>query len=256
MAAARRMLHRRVGVAAGGNVLATLTDIRSAADVLRWASWGSYGETIRLNVGVPHLVMQGGFNFSQSSHPFVAALSEGIGALESFYSQCSPGSLCEYHGVQDASEKDWLVPAWEVPWIQRVARLPPPGECGLGPEHGVSFYGPVSPDKLALEYRRLVELRAAIQNGGYQPGLYGDIDGYFMLDQQGQYRFFVRGGKHRAAVLAHLGWTHVPVVFKREWPRVVRLRDSSEWPLVHDGTLAEPAARAVFSSYFSGARFG
>jgi len=248
--AVRRVLHERTGLVAGRTASAQTIDIRDDDDVIRWSAWGSYGEAIRMYVDSPHLVMQGALNFGDSSHPFLQALSKGKSTLGQYYESRAPSTLCELHSIKGATTEDERVAAWEVPWIQRVQRTPPPGECGLGPEHGVSFYGPVSPSKLALEYERLVVLRDRIERRGYHPELYGDIDGYFLRNEQGDFRFFVRGGKHRAAVLVHLGMQRIPVVFKRDWPRTVRLGDAASWPMVLDGSLSSRTAQAVFASYF------
>lgn len=250
MAALRRLVHERTGLAICESEGKVEVDVNTVDDVTRWVAWGSYGESIRLKVPASNLVMQGALKFGDSSHPFVAALSQGKEALGHYYASRTPMSLCDLHSIAQASAADLRVPAWEVPWIQRVKRAAPPGECGLGPEHGVSFYGPVSPRKLALEHQRLTEIRDQIATKGYQPDLYGDINGYFMCDERGGFRFFVRGGKHRAAVLAHLGWSKIPVVFKQDWPRAIWLEHASFWPMVSNGTLSEQAAKAVFLAYF------
>jgi len=224
--------------------------ITSRDEAARWTQWGGYGEALRLLLPTDALVMQGGIGFGDPSHPFVAAIREGCVALETYYSRVQPKSLVEWHQVDPADPRETAVPAWEVPWIERVDRLPPPGECGLVAEHGVSFYGPVTREKLSLEYRRLTSLAESIAANGYRPDRHGDIDGYFMFDEDSQFRFFVRGGKHRAAALAATGTAMVPVAFKQDWPRHVALRDSPDWPLVRDGQLSESVARQIFLKYF------
>jgi hypothetical protein len=233
---------------------ATEVPLQTRADVIRWSQWGSYGERLRLLVPTEKAVMQGGASFADPSHHFRLALDHGHYALEEFYRHMQPSSLVDWHSVETERQEDRAVPAWEVPWIQRIDRLAPPGEAGLDASHGVSFYGPVSPQKVTLEYERLSGLRRRIVSDGYRPDLFGDVDGYFMLDDGNDFRFFVRGGKHRAAVLASLERKYMPVAFKQDWPRLVRLADSSSWPLVADGTLSENSARAVFLSYFNKAK--
>lgn len=221
-----------------------------SATARRWSQWGSYGKRLRMEVPVSRLVMQGGMHFIDPMHPFQRGLDSGLDGLLQYYSENCPDSLLAWHGLDAHEPGDSRVPPWELPWIQREVRLPPPGEGGLGPEHGVSFYGPVSNDKLRLELGRLQGLVAAIRRDGYRPDLFGDIVGYFMFDECGDFRFFVRGGKHRAAVLAWLGHESVPVAFKPDWPRAVELVAARDWPLVMDGSLSVEAARRVFKQYF------
>jgi hypothetical protein len=123
------------------------------------------------------------------------------------------------------------------------------GEKGLGPEHGISLFGPCTREKIELEFARLTETFASIKAHGYLPDRFGDITGYFLLDN-GQFRFVVRGGKHRAAALAAMGRTHLPVRLKPGWVPVVSLDTLAEWPLVQTGGIAAPAARRVFERYF------
>ena len=225
-------------------------DLLSARDVVAWVHWGGYGECVRFRIPVENAVMQGGVSFSSPKHHFRAALEHGKDALAGFYQRVQPRSLVEWHGIEPARPEDSHIPAWEVPWIQRPTRSPPPGEGGLSAAEGISFYGPVSLRKVELEYSKLITVRKSIERHGYRPDLYGDIDGYFMLNDDGDYRFFVRGGKHRAAVLASLGQTWMPVSFKRDWPRAVRLSDSRNWPMVLSGHISESVAREVFTNYF------
>lgn len=81
------------------------------------------------------------------SHPFLRALDEGASALQAYYAQRQPRSFCEFYGVSPTVAADEQVPCWELPWLHRLRRGPPPGEAGLGAEHGVSYYGPASPGR-------------------------------------------------------------------------------------------------------------
>lgn len=220
------------------------------ASVQRLLHWGSYGERLRFQVPADRLVMQGGLRYADHGHPFRLALAEGPGALSAFYASHQPRDLCAAHGVEATTSADRRVPAWEIPWIARRERKPPPGEKGLGAEHGLSFYGPCSAAKVELECRRLQDVSLSITRHGYQPDRHGDIDGYFMLDDDGGYRYFVRGGKHRVAALVHAGASSIAVAFKPGWPRAIRVGDAAVWPLVASGALSEASARAVFAAYF------
>jgi hypothetical protein len=93
---------------------------------------------------------------------------------------------------------------------------------GLGPDHGISLFGPCTDEKVELEEARLTQIVASITARGYLPDRFGDITGYFLV-RQDEFRFVVRGGKHRSAALAALGWTHLPVRLKPGWVPAVSL---------------------------------
>jgi hypothetical protein len=120
---------------------------------------------------------------------------------------------------------------------------------GLCPDHGISLFGPCTDEKVALEEARLKQIVASITARGYLPDRFGDITGYFLM-RQDEFRFVVRGGKHRSAALAALGWTHLPVRLKPGWEPVVSLETLGEWPLVRSGAIPAPQARRVFERYF------
>ncbi len=89
----------------------------------------------------------------------------------------------------------------------------------------------------------------SIQEKGYRPGQYGDIQGYF-LHLDGAYRFIIKGGKHRATVLTHLGCKSIPVRMRPFWPRVIYGEQVREWPSVRNGSMSEDFALAVIRRFF------
>jgi hypothetical protein len=92
-------------------------------------------------------------------------------------------------------------------------------------------------------------LDASISSRGFDPDEKGGIAGHY-LRRGADVRFFVRGGKHRAAVLAFQGFETVPVGFRTHWPRAVDRRDAADWPLVRSGLASVSVAEAVFDRYF------
>lgn len=223
--------------------------VETAADLARLAYWIDR-PPLRLMVPVGLLRMQGAFTYGPG-HPFVQALSGGEARLRDFYARCRPANLCDYYGIAPGGRVGADLPPWEIPWYGRAARLPPPGEGDLGAEHGVSFYGPVSPRKLALEMRRLEGLAARIARDGYDPDAFGDIEG-LVLSDGAEAVFFVRGGKHRAAVLAAAGHAAIPVAFRAAWPRLVHMADAGHWPLVQAGAMDISLAQDVLAAYIRG----
>lgn len=200
----------------------------------------------RLEVPMTLTTTEGAFALAGGWHPFVAAIRDGPGVLTRFYGRVQPTSLGEFYGLPDIDRPRQLGPR-QLPWMQQPR--PYRGEKGLGPEHGISLFGPCSREKIELEYARLAEVFESIKAHGYLPDRFGDITGYFLFDD-GQFRFVVRGGKHRAAALAAMGRTHLPVRLKPGWVPVVSLDTLAEWPLVQTGSIAAQIARCVFERYF------
>lgn len=193
-------------------------------------------------IGIPMslLVMYGASRYSGGWHPFVVALQEGQGALVSYYERVRPRIFEEFYHI----DGDGRLPPWALPWINS---RPPAGEGGLGLEHGVSYYGPVTTEKAILEFERLTKAVASIRKHGYMQG--HRVLGHFM--KLGDcYRFFVKGGKHRAAALAFLGGDRIPAQFYPGWPRLIDHDQADEWPMVRDGRISKETAQAAFRRYF------
>ena len=198
--------------------------------------------SIKVEIHVNKFVMQGGRSYGVGN-PFVEALRQGRYALSSFYRDFQPSTLTQMYGL---SPTEIALPPWTLPWRDRE---PPSAECGLGVEHGVSFYGPCTEDKIDLEYRRLTETCESIKCEGYRPDLYGHVSGQFLARGQ-EWRFFIGGGKHRSAAIAVLGHELVPVKVKEQWAAVVRREEAGHWPLVCNGSIDRIVAEAIFDCYF------
>jgi len=193
------------------------------------------------------LLLQGAHRYG-STHPFVAALRDGSAVLERFYSAFSPKNLAQMYGLAETGLGGETLEPWEIPWLKRK-RQPPSAEVGLGIEHGASYYGPCTPEKVDAEMLRLNSLVNSINAVGYRPQEHGHIRGHF-LRSGNDFRFFVRGGKHRTAALVHLGHKRIPVTIAETWPRVIVQGSESEWPLVRTGEVDATFAAAIFSRYF------
>ena len=193
------------------------------------------------------LVMQGAFRFD-ADHPFVRAIKGGQSELASFYADFQPRNLAQMYRLPEQGQGADLAP-WELPWLLRQRRASR-GEKGLAAEHGTSYYGPCTEAKIELETRRLLRVARSIAKHGYRPsGLYAHIAGHFMQSGD-QVRFFLRGGKHRAAALTALGFDHVPVRMRDTWPRVISRDQARFWPLVQSGEISASVACRIFDRYF------
>lgn len=243
----KRAVKRYVRIALGQKPKSTKSvDISSASDLIEAAHWIET-DTLRMNIPTHMLCMQGAVKYNQS-HPFVMALAQGRLALENFYKTVEPQNIAEYYGLSPTTSIGGDLPAWELPWYKRTNRTPPPGEGHLSASHGVSYYGPASQEKISLEIERLESVVQAIKKNGYQPDNFGDIEGY-ILKSGDEACFFVRGGKHRAAALVHLGHESIPVTFRSTFPRVVDVDQAKYWPLVRDGTIAIDLAKKIINKY-------
>src|SRR5690606_1445247 len=125
-------------------------------------------------------------------HLFLIALAQGEEALAHAYANCSPSNLAEMYYITEPVGHGADLAPWEIPWLLR-RRQPPPGECGLGPEHGTSYFGPCTAQKVALEYHRLTSVVDSIRQHGYRPDDHGHIEGFFLRSGD-DFRFFVMGG--------------------------------------------------------------
>lgn len=185
-----------------------------------------------------------------ADHPLVNAISNGIHVLERFYAEFRPANLAQMYGVTETGLKGEDLPPWRLPWCPWNQQRPPQPEAGLGTEHGISYYGPCSPLKVEVEYRRLRSVADSIQAKGYQPDQKdGHIEGHF-LRFGNQFRFYVQGGKHRAAALVALGYERIPVRVRQTWPRSVVTGTESDWPLVREGRVDPRLASQVLARYF------
>lgn len=220
--------------------------VKNPGDLIEFSHWME-SSSLRLELPIELLRMQGGFVYD-STHPFVEALNTGDDALRRFYARFQPSSVAGFHRLEHVGRTGETLPPWEVPWYLRKSRTPPPGEKKLGPEHGVSFYGPVTEEKIELEMSRLQGVRDSIRDQGFSPDKHSDIEGYILRDGADAC-FFVRGGKHRAAALASLDYETVPVAFRRGFPRMVDTSQAEYWPLVRNGSMDLSLAQDVLRAY-------
>ena len=222
-------------------------DVPAAA--LPYAYW-SEKRPLRLEVPVGMLRMPGAFAYGPD-HPFRRGLAEGAPALRAFYDGFQPRDLAGMYGLDMVDETGAGLPVWEYPWRLYDPRKPPRGEKGLSAKHGVAHYGPCSDRKVAQEISRLNKALAGIKQHGYDPDRFGDIEGQLITDGE-RVAFLIMGGKHRAAVLAHIGETHVPVRLRAGRMPLVDTRTAENWPLVANGEVSRKLACAIAGVYLDG----
>lgn len=137
-----------------------------------------------------------------------------------------------------------------LPWDPKF--VPMRGEGGLAVADGLQGFGPVSEEKGEFEFSRLLTTWESILRKGYRPtrDSDGEIRGYF-LKRGNDYRFMIRAGFHRAAVLSAMGYDHLRVKFKSDFPRVIDRSDLKNWPLVRQGVVEPEVAEQIFETFFN-----
>jgi len=202
-------------------------------------------------------VSYAGFGYGAKGwHPFTEALRRHLNPsspkdscaswLASYYSAWAPNSLAEAlicPGLDADGSLSRTAPyAIALPWsrmspdeareaFERIGGYENEafGNSGLTlARDGYGLQGPVSPAKLALEARRLLDLLRSIRCFGFESERESVTAEILMRGEE--YRCVVKHGYHRLAVLSALGHTHIPVTIDQlllepeveHWPNVVR----------------------------------
>lgn len=234
----------------------------------------------RLNCGQPaaylcpigKLCTFSGFSLgSKGWHPFVVAVNEYLHGHRKTYS----GSMLEkfYNSWQPADALEALIapidgpallrqlPAYTAhqPWHlihpkERQAVMEKnirdenhwAGQQHLDASSGYGLHGPVSPEKGEIEYARIVGVTDSIKRHGFDRSLADEDITVTALERNGEYRFCIVHGQHRAAVLAALDYEHIPVSFRR----LVSVSEAQHWPQVYRGVWSLAQAQAYIDHLF------
>lgn len=190
----------------------------------------------------------GALRFSAREHHFVRYLEDGIDALAAFYRNHQPGDVLEKHFLPASGRPD--TPLRGLPWIEYgdgEFDRGVPSEKGLAAHHGHQHHGPVSREKLEMEASHLDRLLASFQKHGMRKT--NDLPaGHFIIDDDGNWAFYVKDGQHRIAVMAHLGFSEALVTLS-SGVRIVREADISLFPMVREGLLTQQEARKILRAY-------
>jgi len=239
-------IRRRIGAFAGHledvGFFRDINDSSLADDVFEVLYGPEGNRDVRMNIPAHLLTTKGAFRISGGWNPLVAALHEGRESLEDFY-RYGPRTTAEILQIDVGSLDEDAISA--TPWTARKVR-PSSGRPydelrALEDPHRVA-------EHVDREMTRLTGILSSVEKNGFRPDLYGPITGYFLQDRD-DFRFVVRGGKHRASVLAALGYEHIPVSFKPKWPRLINPQ-VAEWPAVREGALPVATATTILRRYF------
>jgi hypothetical protein len=239
-------IRRRIGAFAGHledvGFFRDINDSSLADDVFEVLYGPDGGGDVRMNVPAHLLTTKGAFRISGGWNPLTAALHEGREVLEDFY-RYGPRTTSELLQIDAGVLDENAVSA--TPWTARKVR--PSGGRAYDELRALEDPRLVS-EHVDREMVRLNTILSSVEKSGFRPDLYGPITGYFLQDRD-DFRFVVRGGKHRASVLAALGHEHIPVSFKPKWPRLINPQ-ITEWPAVREGALPATTAATILRRYF------
>jgi len=215
-------------------------------DILHWAS---DGEDLRVILPSTLLRTWGAFGFYGGWNPMMPPLQNDTKTFRDFFKFFQPKDLSDMYFLGEQFGPSSLGPM-ELPWLFFSDRQPSLGENGLRTDNYPSnFFGPSTSKMIDREFKRTQRVLQSIQKQGYRPDRYSDIRGYF-LQLDGEYRFLVKGGKHRSTTLAHLGFKSIPVRMRPSYPRVIDGDRVGDWPLVRSGQMSEDFALAVMRRFF------
>ncbi len=206
------------------------------------------------------------------SHPFVAAIRSGAdrsdpetavrATLKGFYRDVLPrdcsdiveqfiGSRCTAFSVS-SHHPQW---PWKHAMPESHGEVSPvyvDGKIRLSPaqEVGIQHWGPVSPEKLETEVRKLTLLLQSIRRHGYVPSTEkadGHICGY-VLRKDTEWVVVIEQGQHRAGVLSALDFSTIPV----RVDGVIDYADASHFPNVASGLYSVEEAHDQFERMLKG----
>jgi hypothetical protein len=114
------------------------------------------------------------------------------------------------------------------------------------------FCGPSDLDFISKEFDSIIELYNRVKTMGYQPEAFPNsyIGGTFLKKKDGDFRFVVMQGNHRAAVLSFLGYEKVAVRLSKQALFYVNEKDLLKWPAVKNNLCTAEDAQKIFNSFF------
>jgi len=184
--------------------------------------------------------------------------------LSNYYKKVQPCNAANWLGLEkDANELLMEAPPWGAvfPWRARTlesyqktyekAALEENLAIGIntGIEEGWLFCGPVSKQKCRIEAKRIGYVLTQISKQGYvrsdEPD--GDVKATALVNN-GEWRWLITAGNHRAVAAAALGYKSIPIRVNL----VINRDDVDVWPRVIDGLYSKKQALNIFDNIFSG----
>lgn len=211
-----------------------------------------------------------------STHPFVKALKlAGLEVSEEavrqtiattlghYYRIVCPASAADALGLSDVDAPgmaDLPAPKFMLPWTpqspdeeqerNRRSAVFEGLQYGVRARNdgGITEFGPVSPEKIALEVERLTRLLVSVSSAGFR--LFDRRHPLVVaaLHSTECYKWLIISGQHRFAMAAASGLTSLPAVVTE----VIRREDAAYWPKVVEGVFTVEGALKVFDRIFDG----
>lgn len=169
---------------------------------------------------------------------------------------------------KDSRVTDYSAGEATLPWASELGEKPKKARKGwlskdveehLGSSSFLSskveshfFYsGPVVSEFIEFEKTRIRKVVDSIKKYGYDPNLNKGTPQLrvTLLKSGGSECLVIDSGQHRAAALAALGYTNIPVVVL---PKIIRREDVHTWPAVVAGNMTEQEALQVFDRLIAG----
>lgn len=221
-----------------------------------------------LLINVPSESCVSGYYMNIKDDPLVNSLvnEDDFQTLKQFYKNFTPSSVNELLGVSLKSEYGKLSPLKVVlPWEKqeperkyqqrKTTSLRENSEYGLKhltlDEGGHTDFGPLSDEKLELEITRIDKIFKSVKNNGFifESNSKSGIKGYILLNNDGNWRFYITAGKHRAKVLSALGYKQIPVEVRGK--EIINIKQSNKWTHVMSGLYSSSEAEYIFKSFFN-----
>lgn len=198
-------------------------------------------------IPVEKMVNYFGQSFTTEHNHYVRYLETGFDDFVAFYRSHQPETALQAHFIGETLPGPAGANMFDFPW------QPAPLAETDTPIRDPESFGPASDLELATEAARLDRVLHSVKKYGFLERYGGDwrgrITGRVFVHDNGDFRVGIICGKHRAAVLAHLGWNLIPVRHQVGF-HPVRLSDLAQWPGVVDGRFAPETARAMFEALF------
>lgn len=224
-------------------------------------------EVILLSIPIEKCVL-GMFWKLDEKNPFVnSIIHRDYTILASYYQDFQPSNVNELFSMDLQNDYGRMQPySYVLPWnnfspdymLKRREEVAQKENKRQGKEElsliegGHTDFGPVSESKLQVEISRIQNLYQSISTHGYIEKAKerdGGIKGYFLLNEGGDWKFYINGGKHRAYVLAALGYKKIPVILNQTIP-TIDIRDIDKWEQVVKGYYNRNVAEVIFKRFF------
>jgi hypothetical protein len=223
------------------------------------------------DVDLEHVASYIGFSYADAGwHPYVAALEQyrtdprtsyGRSVLARLHAAYQPRNVQEilleghrsdieplssWPPQQILARNIWTLTERHVrAVVLRSQRKRPPLD-GTEERNLAPWYGPVDDEFGSRQLSRLVRTYESIRERGFRADLFGHIEGFFLVRGDG-YRFIVRSGNHRVAVLKTLGARRIPVrLVGGVHPSTIDYDRLNDWSDDRGGLLPRAVAVMLF----------